>query len=181
MDQYLGKTKNLLFAQTSSAFKQTLSYPSLIEDLLNGGYKFVMTARFESDPIEKRFGQYRQMSGGRFLVSLKDALCSERIIKLKSLVKEGIDICNSDVKKTDDQKIIKLQYSSLNNVSLSEDIREVAFHIAGYIEKKVSKRFGKCCHQLMIGVDKQLKFYQGEDRPYHLPIWVIMFVMLLQF
>ena len=49
-----------------------------------------------------------------------------------------------------DQKIIlnklsdKLQCSSLNNVSLSEDSGEVAFHISGYIAKKNSKRFGKC-------------------------------------
>ena len=34
-----------------------------LEDLLQIG-KFVLTARFQSDPIERRFGQYRQMSGG---------------------------------------------------------------------------------------------------------------------
>ena len=64
-------------AQTSSAFKQTLHcHASLIENLLNDGYKFLMTTRFKSDPIERRFGQCRQMSSSRFLVSLKDVLCS---------------------------------------------------------------------------------------------------------
>ena len=43
---------------------------------------------------------------------------------------------------------------------MSEDCREVAFHIAGYIEKKNPKRFGKCCHKLMIGVDK----YDSPDK-----------------
>ena len=57
-----------------------------------------MTARFQSDPIERRFGQYRQMSGGRFLVNLKDVLCSERIIKIKNLIKESIDIIENDIK-----------------------------------------------------------------------------------
>ena len=32
------------------------------------------------------------MSGGRFLVSIKDAMRSENILKIKSLVKEGFDI-----------------------------------------------------------------------------------------
>lgn len=110
-------------AQTSAAFKQTLNcHASLIKDLLNDGYKFIMTTRFQRDPVERRIGQYRQMSGGRFWVSLKDVLCSERVIKFKSLVKVGIDICNSDVKKTNDQKNIlnelldKPQCTSLNNV-----------------------------------------------------------------
>lgn len=39
--------------------------------------------------------------------------------------------------------------------------REVAIHIAGYIAK-ISKRFGKCCHKLMIGVDK----YDSPDKQY---------------
>ena len=42
---------------------------SLIEDLLCEGYDFVVPHRLQSDPLEKRFSRYRQMSGGRFLVS----------------------------------------------------------------------------------------------------------------
>ena len=43
-----------------------------------------VTSRFQSDPLERRFGQYRLMSGGRFLVGLSDVTHSEKIIKLKS-------------------------------------------------------------------------------------------------
>ena len=32
------------------------------------------------------------MSGGRFLVGLKDTICSEKILKIKCLLKEDIDI-----------------------------------------------------------------------------------------
>ena len=35
---------------------------ALIEDLLREGYKYVLTARFQSDPLEKRYGQYLLMS-----------------------------------------------------------------------------------------------------------------------
>ena len=64
--------KNLFSAQTSSALQRTLlCQASLIEDLLSDGFKFMLTARFQSDSIERRFGQYCQMSGGRFLVGVK--------------------------------------------------------------------------------------------------------------
>lgn len=85
--------KFTLSAQTSFALRRTLRcHAALIEDLLAEGFDFVLTARFQSDSLEKRFGQYRQMSGGRFLVSLKDVNRSEKILKIKSLMKEGLDI-----------------------------------------------------------------------------------------
>ena len=68
-----GSEKFTLSPQTSAALIRTLrAQAQLIDDLLDDGYEFVLTARFQSDPQERRFGQYRQMSGGRFLVSLKD-------------------------------------------------------------------------------------------------------------
>ena len=39
---------------------------------------------------------------------------------------------------------------SPENVYLSEDSREVSCHIAGYIAKKLKKRFGSCCTQFLI-------------------------------
>ena len=44
----------------------------LIDQLIDDGYEFVGTTRFQSDPIERHFSQYQQMSGGRFLVSLSE-------------------------------------------------------------------------------------------------------------
>ena len=83
---------------------------SLIEDLFADGYDFILTAHFQSDPLERRFGQYRQMSGGRFLVGLKDTIISEKIIKIKSLLKEGIDV-DEEVKVTGtgEMEIMKLK------------------------------------------------------------------------
>ena len=33
---------------------------------------YIITARLQSDPIKRRFSQYRQMTGGRFIVSLTE-------------------------------------------------------------------------------------------------------------
>ena len=66
----------------------------LIQDLLGEGYDLVLTSRFQSDPLERWFGKYRQISGGRFLVGLQDINSSEIIIKVKSLHKEDLYIDN---------------------------------------------------------------------------------------
>ena len=78
--------KLCLTKQTSRALTA-----SLIEDLLSEGYKFVLTSRFQSDPIERRFSRYRQMRGGRCLVGLREVQSSEKILKIKSLLKAGLD------------------------------------------------------------------------------------------
>ena len=52
---------------------------SLIEDLLCEGYDFVVPRRLQSDPLEKRFSRYRQMSGGCFLISLRSFNIRENI------------------------------------------------------------------------------------------------------
>ena len=60
-------------------------------DLIQEGYIYVLTGRFQTDPLEKRFSQYRQMSGGRFLVSLTEIIRSESILYYKILLKHTID------------------------------------------------------------------------------------------
>ena len=48
-----------LASQMASAFTRTLlCYASLIEDLFEEGYEFVLTSRFQSDLIERQFAQY---------------------------------------------------------------------------------------------------------------------------
>ena len=75
-----------LSKQTSSALITTLrSQELLIDELIEEGYLYVLTSQLQSDPIECRFSQYRQMSGGRFLVSLLEVQHSEIILACRSL------------------------------------------------------------------------------------------------
>ena len=79
-----------LTKQTSKAFVITLrGQAMLMQELLDEGYEFIFTRRFQSDPLEKRFSQYRHMSGGRFLVSLREVFSThtERILTCRSLLK----------------------------------------------------------------------------------------------
>ena len=56
-----------LTSHTSDALIRTLyAQVLLVEELLNSGYEYVILCKLQSDPLEKRFSQYRQMSGDRF-------------------------------------------------------------------------------------------------------------------
>ena len=71
-----------------------------------------MTGRLQSDHIERRFSQYRQMGGGRFLVSLREVLNSERILACRSLIKENINHWEEDLSK-------EVDINSLENIKES--------------------------------------------------------------
>ena len=83
-----------LTPNTSAALVRTLrAHANLIEELLfEEGYDFVLLVRLQSDPLERRFSQYRQMSGGRFLVSLREVNSSEKILKCRALLKNNLDL-----------------------------------------------------------------------------------------
>ena len=95
--------KFTLTKQTMSALIQTLKCTAdLIEDLLQEGFDYVLISRLQSDPLERRFSKYRQMSAGRFLVALREVLCSEKILQMKSLFKENLNLWELDVRPEDD-------------------------------------------------------------------------------
>ena len=86
-----------LTPQTSSALINTLrSQAMLVDELLNDGHDFVLTSRLQSDPIERRFSQYCQMSGEKFLASLREVLNTERILSCYSLIKEDLNFWKED-------------------------------------------------------------------------------------
>ena len=75
-------------------------------------------------------------------MGLKDVTLLEKMIKIKSLLEEEIDI-ESNVKDAvdNDENIehllqnIDFMNCSTDNVTLSEDCRDISCHIAGYIAK----------------------------------------------
>ena len=148
-----------LTSKTSYALVLTLRAQSgLIKELLSEGYDFVMTSRLQSDPIERRFSQYRQMSGGRLLVSLREATNSERIIRYHSLVKADINLwkedLGSDKPSLDFSALLALLSEheiEIAESTLDSSSEEVSATIAGYIAKKLAKR-SNCdsCKSLLI-------------------------------
>ena len=81
---------------------------NLIDDLLNENYDYILTSRFQSDPIEHHFSKYRKMSEGRFLVSLREVKNSEKILLLNSIIK-------AFTSKSNRQRYVRASHSAQRN------------------------------------------------------------------
>ena len=164
-----------LTPQTAHALITTLRCTaSLIEDLLQEGYSYVLTARFQTDPLERRFSRYRQMSGGRFLIGLRELECSERIIAVTTLIKESIDFWKEDVRPDDDQEASILSLNSeldkisddIDLCSLSDDAVQVSAVIAGYAARKVVMEHCKCeeCKKMAVSTKGGIEEMENENK-----------------
>ena len=110
------------------------------------------------------------MSGGRFLVSLREVLNSERILKCRSLIKEDINFWEEDIRpvNVEFEATINETFDPRSNeimeAVLDDSAREVATTISGYVAKKLLKR-SKCdscklvltSHQVDLENDSYLK------------------------
>ena len=131
--------------QSFSVTKKTL-LSDLIVELIDDGYEFVRTARFQSDAIERRFSQYRQMSFGRFLVSLREVLNSERILSCRLLIKENINFWEENIDSDAEESLDSINdlldkiADEIMETVLDDDAREVATTISDYVAKRLIKR-----------------------------------------
>ena len=150
-----------LTPHTSDALIRTLrAQADLAENLLSEGYDYVVPRRMQSDPLEKRYSRYRGMSGGRFLVGLREVQSAERIIAIDSLLKEGINFWEEDILPSNadrDQAFNDFKSEidgcadEIQCVWLCDDSAEVASTISGYVAKRLSER-SKCteCKNLLL-------------------------------
>ena len=147
------RSKFCLSKQTFDAFIKTLrGQACLATDLFREGFDYVIPVKFQSDPLENRFSQYRQMSGGNFLVSLREVMDSENILLCKSLLKANVNFWEDNLPKilcaAENEGFVDAFNSLLhapNNetMRLDEGSEEVAVTVSGYVAKKLIKRF-KC-------------------------------------
>ena len=158
--QYANSQKFTLTKQTSLAFIVTLKCTaSLLEDLFASGYNYVLTSRLQTDPLELRFSKYRQMSGGRFLVGLREVQISEGILSTISLLKGGINIWNENIRPDNHseneitalKENLDLIINDIEKSVLDTDSHEVSNLVSGYIAKKfVEKTKCEDCQELLI-------------------------------
>jgi len=117
-----------------------------------------MLGHAQSDPIEKEFGRYRQMSGACFYVSVRQILNSAKSIRLHALSRFS-KISVSEFKKifeeTNVEKSLALTAEAnefVKELNCDEIKLEVANHednnlvffISGYIAHSLLKCFSRC-------------------------------------
>ena len=92
------------------------------------------------------------MSGGRFLVSLKEVRNTERILSCRSQIKNDVNFwkevlqqpeCNEDESYEMIDEMLCDRIEEISESDLDDDSSEVATAISGYIAKKLLKR-SKC-------------------------------------
>ena len=155
--------------QTFEALQCTLlAHANICQDLFKEGYEFIIMAKFQTDQLKRRFSQYRQMNGGRFLVSLREVVHSENILLCRSLLKERINFWEEDL-STDSLEpekfmdVLHDQDCNVDTLELSTESKEVGFVIAGYVAKKLKKRLScTICSSNLIG--------NSTDCPYFLDL-----------
>ena len=69
-----------LTSQTFTACIQTNSaFPEVLKHLQSRhGFLYILSGKFTSNPIEGRFGCYRQVNGGNYFMSIKQLLEAEK-------------------------------------------------------------------------------------------------------
>lgn len=135
--------KQSLTLETRNALYTTLmGTAALIKKLLASDFKYVLTAKFQSDDLEGEFGVYRQLSGGTYFVGVEQILNSANI-RAKRLL--------TDLEKVDASHHIKrscctalvtseeldfIDQAVENPEKLSDNEATALYYICGYITMK---------------------------------------------
>ena len=123
----------------------------------------MITARLQSDQVERHFSQYRQMSGSRFFDNLREFLNSKRNLRCRSLIKENINFWEEDITSKNQEYVAVIEdifgttTQEIVESVLDENSAEVA---TGYVAKKLTKRsqYESCKILLKVG-----DFFPMED------------------
>ena len=150
--------------ETFLAVKQTtLALVSLCTFLLsNCGFQYVLLGNMQSDSLEKRFGWYRQLSGGNYYISYRQIIESEKKIKAISMLKFSyLSLQDIDCALEGERSTCSDDFSSciMENItphldpfmqpSLSDG--NIIYYVAGYVAHYISKS-SKCsnCTDLVL-------------------------------
>ena len=146
--------------ETNTAAQQTChAIIELITYLKGKGFTYILTGLFQSDPIEKRFGIYRQMSGGNYHISVRQIFESERKIKMQSLLKyqdfdtlhvlECLDDTNEMLSLFDKAIDMVSLIPNQNNKKFDESNFAISYYISGYASRVICRRISYSCENCL--------------------------------
>ena len=161
-----------LSAQTNSALIDTTKcQAALIEERDTSTYS---QPDSRTILLKKDMANIGKMSGGRFLVSIKDVMRSENILKMKSLVKEGFNIdpslkengkCEEATAKLLED--VEFTLPNVDTVQLNSRSMEISDNVAGYIVHKSKSIFNSCYEEQMTKhTDNENKTSRNSDSHY---------------
>jgi hypothetical protein len=127
------------------------------------GFRYVLLGQLQSDPLERRFGRYRQMSGANFFVSFKQICESEKRLKVASSLKHsGLTV--NDLKSISDDDAYSLSFDKVDHkvadklsanvsflaIDLEPNELNIIYFCAGYVVRHLSRaRACESCLQVI--------------------------------
>lgn len=169
-----------LSQETHFALLHTVKSMQLLIHYLLGELKinYVLPGKFQTDNLEYRFSQYRQLSGGNYHVSVRQIIESEKKLKLLSVLHLKSAKCGdfnlikflSDVDEQESytaDAVIPDAFADVVSDSCDgciddRDLTCIVF-IAGYIAHKVCKLFTCKLCQYELCTDRELLCEFGEN------------------
>ena len=73
------RVQSLTWETKDALFTTLMGTVELIRKLLTNNFRFILTAKFQSDDLEGEFGVYRQLSGGVYFVGVEQVLNSANV------------------------------------------------------------------------------------------------------
>jgi hypothetical protein len=181
-NQRLGK----LSIETSFSLRHTVNaHIDLCEYLLKDlKLSYVLLGKFQTDPLERKFSQYRQMSGGNYNISVSQVLESDKKLKIVNYLKTNSSIKRINIKSLeislDEEDFIEnynkktyissyiTQYKNLCNdidTNLDEN-KDTLIYIAGYVAYTVNKKLNCTLCKSRTNINKNVDFDENNLSEY---------------
>ena len=151
--------KSGLSKQTFLSCQQiSQSFPLLVKYLIEKrGLGYVLSGNFQPDPLGKRFGRYRQLSGASYFGIEKQFLETEKSIRVKSLIKfpkytmkEVVNILGTDDSKHNEA--VELHSETVSDMMLPKSTRcrmldmdrDIVYYVAGFVAQSIKRESNVC-------------------------------------
>jgi hypothetical protein len=105
------------------------------------GMQKVLLGKFSSDPLEKRFGWFRQLSGANFYISVKQLLDAEKRIRVLGLIRNGMSLLKLHEHDIDLVELSNcyneaanstITLTAIDEIELEEVEQATVYYVAGY-------------------------------------------------
>ncbi|XP_023225604.1 uncharacterized protein LOC111626460 [Centruroides sculpturatus] len=170
-----------LTVETQKALENTIkAMYELTEFILNElGAHYVLLGKFQTDMLEAHFGQYRQMSGSNYHISVSEVIESERKLKLISLlsmissnignfqIKAFLESCANSAELDrfdfDVEEAFEGITEKSDDIIVTEQNMSVLIYTAGYVAYSVIKKTS--CEQCksLLACDSPLEYECTDD------------------
>ena len=153
----MSDTSNKLSRETFlTSIQTTLGLIGVAIYLLeNRNFDYVLLGMITSDPIERRFGWYRQLGGANYYLSVRQFLEAEKKIRLQTLIKfgnisfiEACEVLSASQKacdfKNEAQTVINMVGSDFETDFEANDEEGILYFTAGFVARGEAKKLKKC-------------------------------------